>query len=207
MKIRLFVQMTFLALFLFVSVTFASKRISNSENIDIEIGNENAVVVNKYSNNVLPNDYEYLRPVPKLQFDNAFRISMTIIFIFELMKSEKQFFKLLSIFFMSTIPIQLQYYFGYYLKLKVSLFPLSFEKMEYKHGGHFVAFDRWLLAPLFWITESILLLSDDDFKKLQLHLPERDVMIFVFLIQALHYCGIIDSISEYFTAPNFDRIK
>ena len=207
MKIRLISQFILPALFFFVSVTLASRRIINSDTIDIEKGNENAVVINKYSDNVLRHDYEYLRPVPRVQFDNAFRISLTIIFIFEFMKSEKEIYKLLSIFSMLSIPVQLQYYFGYYLKLKASLCLITFEKMEYEHGGYFVSFDRWFLAPFFWITESILLLADDDFKKLQPHLPEKDVIIFIFLIQAFHYCGIIDVISKYLAGPEFDRNK
>lgn len=199
----------FLLLASFFLVAFASRRVINSD--DLEYGKE--FDLNDFEpdetdsavsavNDMFVNDYEYLRPVPRIQFDNAFRISLTIISIFKFMDSESIIYKLLGISSILTLPIQLQLYFGYCVKLT---WPLKLEKIRYEHGGYFVSFNRWLLTPLLWITESLLLLSEEDYNKL--HLPERKFLIFFFFIQALHYCGIIDLLISCLTGPEFNRNK
>lgn len=197
MKFRLIELFVLLASF--VLVTFASRRLIDFGDLD----NENNLNLNYYE----PDDFdmimnEYLRPVPKVQLDYASSIGLTIFSITIFMDSESFIFNLLGMALYLTIPFQIQQYFGYGYKFA---WPLKFEKIQYEHGGNFVSFDRWFLAPFLWFTQAIFFIPEEDFKKL--NLPEKNIFYCLFFIQLIHHFGIFDLFIFPFTGSELDKNK
>lgn len=57
-----------------------------------------------------------------------------------------------------------------------------------------VSFNRWLMAPLSWITESLLILPTNLYQDLSnnYHLPDESVLCFIFLLQMLYFFSAYD---------------
>ena len=197
MKFRVFLPFV-LSAFALISFTFASE---TGQDLEIGFNEENDdLILNDFHyediNEIDSKDTDCYHQVPSVQYDNAFRIFITIFCIFKFIEAKEYFYEVLAILSVMTLPVQLQLYFGYYFTYAIDYCPIVLNKIKYCHGGNFVSFNRWLLTPFSWITEILLLLPVKNYQQLQPYLPQRNVLLMIFLVQILHYIGLFDILAS-----------
>lgn len=136
------------------------------------------------------NDPIVFKQVSIVQFEHALRIHLTILCAFLFAKATEPIYKFLGLVSILSLPIQLMYYFGYYFFLRTC----SLERIKYANSKRYVSFNCWLFTPLSWVTECLLLMSDEEYAKFQPYLPTRNNLTIIFFFQFLHYLGVFDSL-------------
>lgn len=90
-------------------------------------------------------------------------------------------------------------YSGYFWAWDSSNYVPHLRPLRFSRTGRLGTFGQWIITPLSWLNEIIIFQSNESFEFLQnyYYLPDRSVLIIIFLIQLFYFSGFLHPLSYY----------